>query len=413
MKQAMQNQTKKITKNTFLLGRIIIFLRRKLSDIFSIQDGTDVQGTIDTIKSGAKLKGTNIWIMICGAMLASLGLDTNSAAVIIGAMLISPLMSPILGIGLAVGINDKDFLISSLKNFGIAVLASLITSFVYFLFTPLGDPTAEITARTSPTLLDVGIAFFGGVAGIVAGSRLKQTNAIPGVAIATALMPPLCTAGFGLATGRISFFFGAFYLFFINAVVISLSTYLIVRFLKFPHAKYVDEKTKKNVMRWIYAFSMIVFIPSGIILYFVIDDIRTKKQIDSFIEKNLESEQAEAIRWEKVKGDSLDFIKVYMVGKPINDEQIAGVNSKLSLAGLMNFRLKLIQMDIPDEERKRLADEAALSVLQTIELNQRKEDLEKAIIDSLKNVISVIKSDSILFLQLNAEIKSIIPEVEN
>ena len=194
------------------------YLLKVLNRVANISDGTDVFGTIEHIKKDINIRGSNIWILVCSTMLASIGLDLNSAAVIIGAMLISPLMSPILGIGLAVGINDRDTLIESLKNFGLAIAVSLLTSVFYFLITPLGEPTSEIIARTQPTLLDVFVAIFGGIAGIVAGSRKEKTSAIPGVAIATALMPPICVAGFGIATGHWNYFAGAFYLFFINAV---------------------------------------------------------------------------------------------------------------------------------------------------------------------------------------------------
>ncbi len=179
------------------------------------------------------MRGYSLWILVCSTILASIGLDTNSTAVIIGAMLISPLMSPILSVGLSVAIHDKQVLTRSLQNLLIAVAISLSASVIYFFLSPLGEPTPELQARTFPTLLDLMVALFGGISGIVSISRHEQTNAIPGVAIATALMPPLCTAGFGIATANWNYFFGAFYLFFINAVFISLATYLIVRFLHF------------------------------------------------------------------------------------------------------------------------------------------------------------------------------------
>ena len=200
-------------------------LRKIFHDIVNLRDSTDTKGTIDSIRQGTAIKGYNLWILACGAMLASIGLDLNSVAVIIGAMLISPLMSPILGIGLAFGINDREHLFMALQNFTIAVAASLGVSTLYFALSPFeGAPGPEIMSRTMPTVLDVLIALFGGTAGIVAISRKEKTNAIPGVAIATALMPPICTAGYGLANYEWSIFLGALYLFFINAVFISLST---------------------------------------------------------------------------------------------------------------------------------------------------------------------------------------------
>lgn len=179
---------------------IVKYFKLKIIRMFALIDGTDVEGTIKTIGEGSEMRGDKIWILFSGAILASIGLDTNSSAVIIGAMLISPLMNPILGVGLGIGISDRDLMIVAGKNFMFAVAASLFASTLYFLITPLGETTSELLARTKPTLLDVGVAIFGGIAGIVATSRKAQTNAIPGVAIATALMPPLCTAGYGIAT---------------------------------------------------------------------------------------------------------------------------------------------------------------------------------------------------------------------
>ncbi|WP_460879233.1 DUF389 domain-containing protein [Pontibacter rugosus] len=181
-------------------------LKKLLDNIFNIQHETDEPGTIREINDKIPIRGNNTWMLICSAMLASIGLDTGSGAVIIGAMLISPLMSPILGVGLSVGINDREMLVDSLKNLALAAVAGLIVSALYFSVTPLGEPTNELLARTQPTLLDVLVAIFGGVAGIISISRSDRSNAIPGVAIATALMPPLCTAGYGLASGRIDFF---------------------------------------------------------------------------------------------------------------------------------------------------------------------------------------------------------------
>ena len=179
-------------------------------------------------------------------MVCSVGLDINSTAVVIGAMLISPLMGPIMGVGLGVGIYDNELIIKSLKNLGIAVLISVLSSAFYFWISPLDEAKSELLARTSPTLWDVLIAFFGGFAGIVAGSRKEKSNAIPGVAIATALMPPLCTAGFGLATAQWTYFLGAFYLFLINSVFISLSTYIVVRIMRFRPKEFLDPDREKK-----------------------------------------------------------------------------------------------------------------------------------------------------------------------
>ena len=185
------------------------------------------------MKSAIVFRGTNLWILMFAILIASLGLNVNSTAVIIGAMLISPLMSPIIGMGLAVGIGDSEMLKQSLKNYGVATLISVLTATLYFFISPLSEARSELLARTSPTLYDVLIAFFGGAAGVLALTTKSKGQVIPGVAIATALMPPLCTAGYGLATAQWAYFFGAFYLFFINTVFIATATFLGVKLLRF------------------------------------------------------------------------------------------------------------------------------------------------------------------------------------
>ena len=217
--------------------------------LFDIRHDKDEEGTIENIKKAIEFKGENLWALICAIFIASVGLNTNSTAVIIGAMLISPLMGPIVGTGLAVGINDFQLLKTSLKNLLISVIASIITSTIYFSLTPLSEVQSELLARTNPTIFDVLIALFGGIAGIVANTRREKSNLLPGVAIATALMPPLCTAGYGLATGNFLFFLGAFYLFFINSVFICIATIFIVQYLHFKEVEYVEpQRQKKSII---------------------------------------------------------------------------------------------------------------------------------------------------------------------
>lgn len=210
------------------------------------QEKEDELETIESIKKGVEFKGTNLWVLIFATFVASLGLNTNSTAVIIGAMLISPLMGPIMGFGLGLGISDFDLIKRSFRNFATATVFSVITSTLFFLISPISEAQSELLARTQPTVYDVLIAFFGGLAGIVASSTKSKGNVIPGVAIATALMPPLCTAGFGLASGNLYYFFGAFYLYFINTVFISLATYMVVRLLKYPKKVFFGQATRED-----------------------------------------------------------------------------------------------------------------------------------------------------------------------
>ncbi|UKN02546.1 DUF389 domain-containing protein [Paracrocinitomix mangrovi] len=249
-------------------GEIISGTVAFLKSVVSLRDGTyDVKGVLENVREGIVFSGYNVWILMFSIIIASVGLNVDSDAVIIGAMLISPLMGPIRGIGFGVGVNDFGLLISSLKNFGITVGISLFTSILYFSVTPIHDLTANIFARTEPTFLDVIIAFAGGMAGVIAQSKKKADTVIPGVAIATALMPPLCTAGYGIANGEWSYFLGAIYLFILNSILIAASTYIFIRYLKFPKKEYVDPKVEKRVKGYTLAFVIIVVAPSIYMFY--------------------------------------------------------------------------------------------------------------------------------------------------
>ena len=219
------------------------------------------------IEKGIEFKGTNLWILMCAILVASVGLNMNSTAVIIGAMLISPLMGPINGMGYGIATYDMPLFRRAVKNFTFAVGVSLITSALYFFITPVSTAHSELLARTSPTIYDVLIAFFGGLAGILAISSKLKGNVIPGVAIATALMPPICTAGYGLATLQFNFVFGALYLFTINTVFIAVAALLVCQVLKFPIRSVVDPQKRKGVNRIISAVLLITIVPSIIFGY--------------------------------------------------------------------------------------------------------------------------------------------------
>jgi uncharacterized hydrophobic protein (TIGR00271 family) len=239
-----------------------------IKKILSIKDGEiKYLEVLQSTREGIIFKGYNVWILICSIIIASVGLNINSTAVIIGAMLISPLMGPIKGVGVAVGTNDLGLLKNALKNWGITVGISLVTSFLYFLITPINHVTNQLFLRTEPTFLDVVIAFTGGLAGIIAAVKGKKDTVIPGVAIATALMPPLCTAGYGLASGQWNFFFGASYLFLINSLLIAFATILVVRYLHFPKKHYIDPLVEKKVKNYILFFLIVMLAPSAYLFY--------------------------------------------------------------------------------------------------------------------------------------------------
>ena len=236
-----------------------------IKELISINHNVDRSETISLIKSDIQFSGTNIWILMCSIIIASIGLINNSTAVIIGAMLISPLMGPIRGIGLALSTNDFKVLIKSLSNFGVMVAVSVFASFLFFLITPLKSETPEILSRTEPQVLDILIAFFGGLAGVISATIKNKSGGltvVPGVAIATALMPPLCTVGFGIATANWAYFIGAFYLFLLNSVFICLATFMVLRLLKFPLVQFVDPKVERKVKLYVFSVILLIIIPS-------------------------------------------------------------------------------------------------------------------------------------------------------
>lgn len=239
----------------------------------------------ETITKDVIFKGTNLWILVFAIIVASVGLNMNSTAVIIGAMLISPLMGPINGMGYSIATYNFPLFRIAVKNFSFAVGASLIASTAYFAISPVSSAQSELLARTSPTIYDVLIALFGGLAGIVAISSRNKGNVIPGVAIATALMPPLCTAGYGLATGKFDFFFGAIYLFTINTVFIALSSVVVSQLLKFPIRTIGDEVQRKRVNRWITVVIVLTVTPSIYFGYLLVREERFNERAAAFIER--------------------------------------------------------------------------------------------------------------------------------
>lgn len=325
-------------------GSIARDLRLFLKDRFNLdEDKASEQQTIEEIEKGIVFRGANLWILMFAIMVASVGLNVNSPAVVIGAMLISPLMGPIMGIGLGVGINDLELIVKAFRNLAIAVGISVLTSAAYFWISPLNDAQSELLARTSPTLWDVLIALFGGLAGIVAGSRKEKSNAIPGVAIATALMPPLCTAGYGLATAQWTYFFGAFYLFFINSVFISLSTYLIVRLLGFRTKDFVDPARERRVRRLIALFIIATIIPSIYTAYKVVSQSLFENNAQRFVNKEMRFDNCQVISRNFVHEKGEKRIEVTLFGEPVGEERLQELEKRLPDYNLPDARLVVRQ----------------------------------------------------------------------
>jgi uncharacterized hydrophobic protein (TIGR00271 family) len=274
---------------------LLASVKHFLTELLDFRDDTDSDATILAIKSDVPFKGATAWILICSIFVASIGLNANSTAVVIGAMLISPLMGPILGIGLSVAINDIDTLKKSLINFGVMILLSVLTAFLFFWLFPLSEESSELLARTKPDIRDVLIAFFGGLALIIARTK-KGTIAsvIFGVAIATALMPPLCTVGYGLSVALeydfykgMGFALGAFYLFIINTIFIAIATFLVVKVLNFPMIKYANSTKRRLVARFVTFLAIIVMIPAIWTFINVLGENRFERDARNFINREL------------------------------------------------------------------------------------------------------------------------------
>lgn len=296
---------------------------------------------ITQITDGINFQGANLWILICAIFIASLGLNVNSTAVIIGAMLISPLMGPIIGMGLAIGIADLDLFKQSIKNYLVSTFISVVTATIYFTLSPITDAQSELLARTSPTLYDVLIALFGGAAGFLAISTKGRNNVLPGVAIATALMPPLCTAGYGLAVQNTSYFFGAFYLYFINTVFIAFTTCLGVRLLHFHRKEFVNREQMKRVNLYIVSIIIITILPASYMTWNIIKQSVFENNIEKFITKELSYNGTNILSHEYDLQNKT--LHVVAVGNTISAYTIAKAQKTMTDYQLEGYKLKVIQ----------------------------------------------------------------------
>lgn len=390
-----------------------------LTELLNIRIGSDPKSTIEGIKRDIPFKGHTAWILIFSILIASIGLNTNSTAVVIGAMLISPLMGPILGMGLSIGINDIVTLRRSLVNFGVMVFLSIVTAFLYFKISPFQTASSEILARTEPTLLDVLIAVFGGLAGIVAGSRKEKSNAIPGVAIATALMPPLCTAGFGLATGNMLYFIGALYLFFINTIFIALSTFVVVKYLRFPLAKYATAKKRKKVNRIVAVVSILIIAPSIFTFKKIIERSFYEKEAGIFLNRYVVFDGAEEIK-RKVDPNTKQ-IDVYLIGETVPEAIIQDWQKKIQdNESLLGSKLSIRQgQDKISELKSEMSKvkEGLLRDFTSQELNDKETEI-LLLNDKIKHLESEItvyknKNKPIPLLDLSKEAKINYPNLKS
>ena len=374
-----------------------------------LPDKEDEQKIIAQISSGVSFRGANLWVLIFAIFIASLGLNVNSTAVIIGAMLISPLMGPIIGMGLAVGINDLDLLKRSAKNYGVATLISVLTATIYFLISPLSEVQSELLARTSPTLYDVLIAFCGGAAGIIALCTGGKGNIIPGVAIATALMPPLCTAGFGLATGHWLYFLGAFYLFFINTVFIALATYGGVRLLQFKQHEFTSSYRATKARRIMIALVVVTMIPAVFMTVHIVRQSMFDHNVNQFIKAELQQRGTQIIT-NSVDKDSL-LLRVVAVGKEITEAHQLKAKTKMKTYGLNGYELRIIQGAQSDSL---IVLNSELTAMTTSRESDRQHLMKlSAQVSSLNNQLDEYTRYESLSKEIRGEISVLFPQVSS
>ena len=378
-------------------------LLRKFLTYTNLQSEMDDYEVIHAnIQKDIIFKGTNLWILVFAIFIASIGLNMNSTAVIIGAMLISPLMGPINGMGYSIATYNFTLFRKALKNFAFAVIASLFASTLYFLLSPLSTAHSELLARTSPSIYDVLIALFGGLAGIVAISSRQKGNVIPGVAIATALMPPLCTAGYGLANGDMAFFLGAFYLFTINTVFIGISSVLISRFLKFPITSLVKEGQKTKVVRWTSFIIAITLIPSIYFGYLLVQAERFTESANRFITEVSVYEGSYLLKNE-IDARNRTISLIYG-GSDLTESDKKAIAKRATVYALTETKL-LFKQGFSFNEGKE-------SVNQIDKLKTEVNRLNLALKENKKDTDSIV-SKPIIGKQLLTEIKALFPEVKS
>jgi len=376
---------------------------RKILDYISLEsDFDDIEKIHHSIEKDIIFKGTNLWILVFAIIVASVGLNMNSTAVIIGAMLISPLMGPINGMGYSIATYNFPLFKRSFKNFSFAVVASLLASTTYFILSPISTAHSELLARTSPTIYDVIIALFGGLAGIVAISSKQKGNIIPGVAIATALMPPLCTAGYGIATGQFYYFFGAFYLFTINTVFIAISSILISQILKFPIRTIIDNNQKRKINHLITFVITLVLIPSIYFGYILVQNEKFVDNANKYI-SNISLFEGNFLLKSEIKPVTKTITLIYG-GSSLSDLQKKNIQNKAKDFLLKNAKIEFHQGFSFDEITKKNTDVDKLQA----ELNR----LNHMLLEKEK-VVDSIESKKNLGLQILNEIKNLYPQIIN
>ena len=386
-----------------------------LTEILAFRDDTDRDATVEAIKSDIPFKGATAWILICSIFVASIGLNANSTAVVIGAMLISPLMGPILGVGYSIAVNDIDILKKSLVNLGVMIVLSLLTAFLFFYLFPLSEDTSELLGRTRPDIRDVLIAFFGGLALIIARTKRGTiASVIFGVAIATALMPPLCTAGYGLAIGNFRYFGGAMYLFGINTIFIALATFVVLKILRFPMQKYANSKRRRMVSRMATLLAIVVMIPAVWTFLNVLTETRYESDYKQFLKKDIESNDALWLQRQNLDMDK-KTISLYFNGDVDEATEISLQNNLKDYENISDFTLKINTNKLRSTDLILQSYDRAIKELEEKEyviqgLKDEVQELEQNISNLAKQ--SKDGSGNIVFISLAKEAKQKYPELD-
>ncbi|MDD6395906.1 MAG: DUF389 domain-containing protein [Firmicutes bacterium] len=362
----------------------------------------------EMMEENTVIHGSNMWILMMAILIASIGLNVNSTAVIIGAMLISPLMSGILTMGYSLAVRDLRMLRKAVGSFGTQVIISLLTSTLYFIITPLDDPTSEMIARISPTVWDVLVALFGGIAGIIGNTRQKKGNVIPGVAIATALMPPLCTTGYGIATMQPQFIFGAFYLFLINTLFIALSAALVTTILRVPTHNIFNAEKQRKINRIIAAITVITVIPSVIIGAYTVYNSYMERNIENYLENEFVFSDTQLVQ-SKVDNNK-KTISVSLVGTPISDETISMLEKELEKYNINEYKLHVTQNAVITYNDDENSDKITIAVQENT-ISELKKQLEET-----KSELEQLESSAAAKLDFNKmaeDAESIFPKLSN
>lgn len=376
--------------------------------IASISDDVDTLAAQETIRNNIHFRGPNVWILAMSIIIASVGLNVNSIPVIIGAMLISPLMGPIFGIGLGLGISDTVLMKDAFKNLLVMVGIALVASVLYFLLTPLklSNPS-ELLARTNPTIFDVIIALFGGLAGVLETCRKEKGTVFAGVAIATALMPPLCTAGYGLAMGKIMYFLGAIYLFCINCIFIILSTYAMVKYLHFQTATYSEARIARRHKTVVTIFLILFIVPSILSAIMLVRENKFDQRAKSFIDEYKVVENSYVYDY-RISHHNGSHLELFLAGEAISDEGRRELTANAEKFGIHEDQLVI------NEHTTRAEDDASMDFFRDIYDRSNREIAEKdARIYELEKQLTALQKANPSYGHLTSEIRTLFPEISS